>query len=1105
MQTIQAQNAPPSFDINSRQDIQRAVDMLRADLKANPHPSLLADRSSAKSFNNDSSALGGIAGRIDGISPGDSAWVLAIAAHLIEDPTAWALGEVRDDGTYAITGLKRGVYIILAGADGYLSQYFSNAYFIWEAAPVDVAPQEMTYGIDFYLEPTVTGSGSISGRITGEETGEPVPSAIINAFLIGNPFISATGYSNEDGNYTIDYVRPGEYHVMASAEWHFSEYYDNISPFEDLEPTPVVVVDNQQTTDVNFSLSRGGSVSGRVVDNEGNPVVRAEIWVYQPNAAGEPYPDDIQHYSWAITDENGEYLASGLFEGEYFVQAQIYAPNYSISRWYDNVTSFEEATPVRVELGGETSEINFTIDINKDLGSITGQIGNPDEDGILEAQVRLESITREGFYYYDYARIDADGTYRFDDVPAGSYQVALEYWTDWYFNIIWYDGVNSPEMATPVDVVGEQETTDINFTIPESNGSITGVITDENGTPISNVFIQLGTSSFGHPYEDTYLWGYATSDNEGVYSIEHIPDGEYYISAFFCYFYECVNQWWPGVDNPDEALSIVVRDGQTDPLSVDFQLPVLQGTASLSGTVLNDDGSALVGAQVAIMPYENITPGDIADVWSTQMYSFTDSSGYYEFSSLPAGTFIVHSSYWGEGAYDEEWYLDAEVPQNATPISLEDNQVVQDINFSLSVQPFYGTLSGAVYLEDGTPLSRAYVQIQPYYHEIPLDIAVWAEWYAITSEEGRFELEALPAGEYLLNVYAQGASNQSIDPDTGTGMVVVTGGEYTEVELLMRRQETGTAELSGTIYGEQGEVPEISVVIATPATDGPGEPYFSAVTDVNGFYAFDGLPDGEYYIQAMAPWYVSEYYDNTTSPEEALLVEVSTNQPVTSIDFGLDNLYYILAEPAEVDFRGTSHTSSVWGRVADDKGEPVSMATVYVINAEGEALFSAQTRNDGSYQIAGIPPGETYHLKATSIGYNSSFNNQADDIESTPAITMSNGAYEHNFTLLPNVATNSGEEPVLPETITVSGNFPNPFTGSTSISVSIPEATHITISIYDALGREVHRLVDGHLSAGSHSIPWDTASSTPTLRSGIYFYRVSDGQTVKSGSMTFFK
>ena len=1104
-QTSQAQDAPPSTDLTSRQQIQRAVNMLRAELKTNPLPAFQPVKSADKFSNDDSTAVGGIAGRIDGISPGDSAWVLAIAAHLVEDPTAWALGEVQDDGSYTITGLKQGVYIVLAGADGYLSQYFSRAYFIWEAAPIDVGPQEITHGIDFFLEPTIEGSGSISGTVTVEETGEAIPGAIIHAFLLGNPFITTTGYANDDGSYTLDRVRPGEYQVSASAEWYFGEIYDNVSVFEDKDPTPVVVVDNEETTGIDFSLSRGGSVSGRIVDEDGNPVVGAEIWVYPTSDNDEPYPDVVFEYSWAVTDENGEYRASGLIDGEYFVQAQYYAYNFRVVQWYDNAITFEEATPVNVVLGEETPGIDFKLDTNQELGSISGQIRNANGDGFTEAQVRLESLTRGGFYYYAYAHPDRDGMYRFDNVPADSYRVALEYWTEWYYNVIWYDGARSPENATPVGVVGDQETTNIDFTIPESNGAISGLVTDEAGNPVANAYIQLSSSSIANPYVETYFWGYATTNDEGMYQIENIPDGEYFVSVFFCYFYECIQQWWPGGNNQDEARPVVVTDGQTEPPSVDFQLPIKQGTASISGTVINDDGTALAGAQVSVMPYENITPGGDADLWATQMYAFTDSAGQYTFSSLPEGTFIVHSSYWGEGAYDEQWYLNAEQPQNATPISLDDNQAVEGIDFMLSVQPLYGSLSGGVYLEDGTPLSRAYVKIQPYYDEVPLDIAIWAEWYAVTDADGRFYMDAIPAGEYMLNVYAQGASELLNDPDTGSGLVIINGGEFTEAELIMRRQEGGSAELSGTVFGEQGELPEIAILIATPVTDGPGEPFYTAVTDQNGFYAFDGLPDGDYFIQAIAPWFVSEYYDNTTSPEEARPVQVTANLPVTGIDFGLDNLYYILAEPAEDNVRGASISSSVWGNVVDNKGEPVSMATVYVMNDSGEALLSAQTSEDGSYQISGIPPGETYHMKATGIGYHSSFNDGSADIENTPSLTMSSGSYEYNFTLSPSIATGIDDGPALPDRISVSGNFPNPFTAQTSISLSIPAATHITISIYDALGREVHRLVDGTLTAGSHTIPWDVASSAPALRSGIYFYRVSDGQTVKSGSMTFFK
>jgi len=73
-------------------------------------------------------------------------------------------------------------------------------------------------------------------------------------------------------------------------------------------------------------------------------------------------------------------------------------------------------------------------------------------------------------------------------------------------------------------------------------------------------------------------------------------------------------------------------------------------------------------------------------------------------------------------------------------------------------------------------------------------------------------------------------------------------------------------------------------------------------------------------------------------------------------------------------------------------------------------------------------------------------------------------------------------------------NFPNPFNPRTTLQFSIPERSHVTLKIYDVMGRDVFTLVDRKLSSGTHSSQWD-GSNHP---SGIYFLQLESlGQTHK--------
>ncbi|NOX64881.1 MAG: T9SS type A sorting domain-containing protein [Chlorobi bacterium] len=77
---------------------------------------------------------------------------------------------------------------------------------------------------------------------------------------------------------------------------------------------------------------------------------------------------------------------------------------------------------------------------------------------------------------------------------------------------------------------------------------------------------------------------------------------------------------------------------------------------------------------------------------------------------------------------------------------------------------------------------------------------------------------------------------------------------------------------------------------------------------------------------------------------------------------------------------------------------------------------------------------------------------------------------------------------LIPETMVLSQNYPNPFNPTTVIAFSVPQNSgHVTLSVYDILGREIATLVDDEMTAGNYKVQFDASN----LPSGIYMYRLS--------------
>ena len=69
------------------------------------------------------------------------------------------------------------------------------------------------------------------------------------------------------------------------------------------------------------------------------------------------------------------------------------------------------------------------------------------------------------------------------------------------------------------------------------------------------------------------------------------------------------------------------------------------------------------------------------------------------------------------------------------------------------------------------------------------------------------------------------------------------------------------------------------------------------------------------------------------------------------------------------------------------------------------------------------------------------------------------------------------------------GSFPNPFNASTTIRFGLPESAPVRLAVYDALGREVARLIDAVLEPGRHEVRFDASG----LPSGVYVARLTAG------------
>jgi len=95
------------------------------------------------------------------------------------------------------------------------------------------------------------------------------------------------------------------------------------------------------------------------------------------------------------------------------------------------------------------------------------------------------------------------------------------------------------------------------------------------------------------------------------------------------------------------------------------------------------------------------------------------------------------------------------------------------------------------------------------------------------------------------------------------------------------------------------------------------------------------------------------------------------------------------------------------------------------------------------------------------------------------------------------VQTGIGDPPAALPVVSLGDAYPNPFKPATTIPITLAGAGHVTLEIYDALGRRVRRLLDGPRPGGHQELAWDGRDDDgKALPSGVYFVRLgTDGKT----------
>ena len=95
---------------------------------------------------------------------------------------------------------------------------------------------------------------------------------------------------------------------------------------------------------------------------------------------------------------------------------------------------------------------------------------------------------------------------------------------------------------------------------------------------------------------------------------------------------------------------------------------------------------------------------------------------------------------------------------------------------------------------------------------------------------------------------------------------------------------------------------------------------------------------------------------------------------------------------------------------------------------------------------------------------------------------------------------------MIPEELSISGNFPNPFNPSTTIRYGLPEPRNVRMTIVNIKGQQIAELVSGWKDMGRHEVVWNGRNDDgSSLSSGIYFVIINDGTNFRTHKVMLLK
>ena len=610
----------------------------------------------------------------------------------------------------------------------------------------------------------------------------------ITVELIGaDGSVVATTKTDADGNYSFTGLDAGTYTVKITKAGEIAELTQTEDPDgtkDNASGAITLNADNPVRENVNFGYIKKHAISGNVYLDQNRDKTKNTGDIDLSGVTVKLLDKDGNVVGTTTTDKDGNYSFTGLNDGTYTVQVDKTGPLADKEQTEDpsGKTDSRSQAITFTRTDPDVTNVNFGYADNYSIHGLVYRDGDRNEThGATEkgyANQTVELRDKDGKVVAT-TTTDENGAYSFEKLPAGDYTVKVV--KDGALTDL--DQTEDPDSTKDstsgvISLSNDHRTeTDVNFGYI-ANNSINGTIYrdgDRDGKKgdtegrYSGVTVQLLD-------KDGKVIATTTTDKDGKYSFEHLPDGTYSVKVVKDGALTHTDQ----TGDPDNKL-----DNASEPITLDEKNPTKGDVDfgyvpnnTIKGTVYRDDNrdKMINGDEPGL---ERVSVQLLDEDGKVLQTLDTDADGNYAFQHLPDGKYtvkVVRSSSIKD--YDQTEDPDATVDDTSAVYTMgPENSLQEKVNFGYV--PDY-SIAGRVYRDSDK--SGSYTDGEETFSGVTVDLLdkdgnVVAT--TTTDKDGNYSFEKLPAGTYRVKVHTDGdlaGLDQTEDPD---GIADSMSGEIT--------------------------------------------------------------------------------------------------------------------------------------------------------------------------------------------------------------------------------------------------------------------------------------------------------------------------------------